>query len=215
MLLGALELAVWLAATAALAGVQAARSWRGETRPLPAAVAAGAAVAVVGAWFGVVPFVVAAAVGLGGAGLWASTAGADVTRTVACAAVPVAAVAPLVLLRSTDGIVPALVLLTYVAVYDSAAYVMGAGTRWRWVGPVAGMAWIGSVTIAVAAIFPQFKGMSPWELGLVAAVSTPVGRVVADRIVGTKNARVPALRRLDSLVVVGPVWAVAAALLVS
>jgi hypothetical protein len=125
------------------------------------------------------------------------------------------ATAPLVLLRSTDGIVAALVLLAFVSVYDSAAYVMGTGTKWRWVGPVAGMLWIGSVTVAVAAIFPQFKGVSPWELGVLAAVLTPLGPVVADRIVGHPHARVPGLRRLDSLVVVGPVWAIAAALLVS
>jgi hypothetical protein len=101
-------------------------------------------------------------------------------------------------------------------VYDAAAFVMGTDARWRWEGPIAGMACIGTVTLAVAAIFPQFKGQTPWELGVLAAVVAPIGPFVAGRLLGRgrDRTRLPAVRRLDSLVVLGPAWAIAAAVLV-
>jgi hypothetical protein len=214
---GAVTLAIWLAGVAGLAAVQAGRSWRHDKDRHPGAYAAGvgAAVVVLGSAFGVPGFVVGAVGGLVAAGAWASSTGADVALTTACAAVPAAAAAMPVLLRATDGLVPALVLLSYATVFDLASHIMGTDAKWRWEGTVAGMACIGSVTLGVAAIFPQFKGNSPWELGLAAAVAAPLGPLVANRVVGSRGARVPALRRLDSLTVLGPVWAVAAALLVS
>jgi hypothetical protein len=42
-----------------------------------------------------------------------------------------------------------------------------------------------------------------------------VGPYVAPRIIGAPRARVPAVRRLDSLLVLGPIWAGAAIALVS
>lgn len=214
---GAVVSGMWFAAVAGLAAVQVARSRRsGKTgQALAPAAAAGAAVAVLGAAFGLPGAAVGAAAGLVGAGVWAGSAGANVGLTVVCAAVPALAAVPPVLLRATDGLVPAFVLLAFAAVYDVASSVMGADARWRWEGPLAGMLCIGSTTVGVAAIFPQFKGLSPFELGAVAAVAAPAGPLVASRILGGPNAKAQALRRLDSLIVLGPVWACAAALLVS
>jgi NhaP-type Na+/H+ or K+/H+ antiporter len=80
-------------------------------------------------------------------------------------------------------------------------------------GPAAGVACIGSITVGVAAVFPQFKGSSAWVLGALAAVLAPVGPVAATSLLGDRRARAPALRRLDSLVALGPVWALTAAAL--
>jgi hypothetical protein len=216
LLTGSVVLGIWLAVIAALAAAQTARTWKRAARPpLPLAAAVGCAVAVVGGAFGVVPGAVLALVGVAGAAAWAANAGADPARTALAAALPTAAALPLVLLRAADGIVPGLVLLAYVSVYDTAAFIMGTGARWRPTGPVAGILCIGSVTVAVAAVFPQFKGASPWELGVLAAALTPFGPWVTNRIIGADHVRLPALRRLDSLVVVGPVWALAAAVLLS
>ncbi len=213
---GAVTSALWFGTIAGLAAVQAGRSWRTrQTHVLAPAAGAGAAVAVLGAAFGIPGAVVGIGAGLGGAAAWATSAGANPVLTVACAALPAAAAVPPVLLRSTNGLVPAFVLLSFAAVYDAACSVMGAGARWRWEGPVAGMLCIGSVTLGVAAIFPQFKGLSPWELGVIAAVAAPAGPIVASRILGDHAAKAQALRRLDSLIVLGPAWGIAAALLVS
>lgn len=224
---GPVVLGGWLALAAALAAAQAARSWKrdpGGRRPVPPAAACAAGVTVVAAGLGLIPMIGAGMVAMVGAAGWATVAGtrregdaasgADVALTLACAALPAVAVAGPVLLRG-HGLVPALVLVVYALVYDASAYLIGAGSTRRWEGPLAGVASIGSVTLAVAAIFPQLKGAAPWELGALAAVLTPLGPAAASLVLGNRRARLPALRRLDSLVLLGPLWALAAAALVS
>ena len=225
LLTSSVLLGMWMALIAGLAGVQAARSWKRhpDRRPHPPAAGVGALVAVVGACFGVVGFAAGAFVGVVVTAVWATLAatqrkgdqasGADVLLTLACMALPAAAAASPVLLRS-HGLVPALVLIVYALVHDASAFLIGAGARRPWEGPLAGVASIASVTLAVAAIFPQFKGASPWMLGVLAALLTPLGPVVASLVVGSRRARIPALRRLDSLMVLGPIWALAASALV-
>jgi len=225
LLAGSVTLGAWFAVVAGLAGVQAARSWKRNPNrhPVPPAAGAAAMVAVLGGCFGPLGFALASAVAAVGAAVWATVVvtrragadapGGDVLMTLACAAVPAAAAAGPVLLRS-HGLVPALVLLVFALVHDASAFLIGAGARRSWEGPLAGVASILSVTLAVAAIFPQFKGASPWALGILAAILTPLGPVVAGFVVGSRRTRIPALRRLDSLVVLGPLWALAAAALV-
>ena len=50
-------------------------------------------------------------------------------------------------------------------------------------------------------------------LGGVAATLAPLGPAVAGRLLGERHAPVPALRRLDSLLLLAPAWAIAAAVL--
>ncbi len=73
------------------------------------------------------------------------------------------------------------------------------------------MACIASLTVGIGSIFPQFHGDSAWKLGVLAAVLAPIGPAAASLVLGDRRKRVPALRRLDVLVVLGPVWAIAAA----
>jgi hypothetical protein len=78
---------------------------------------------------------------------------------------------------------------------------------------VAGVASIAALTLFVAAVLaPPFTGASPWLLGGAAALLAPVGPVVARWVTGDKDAPVPALRRLDSLFLVGPAWVAGVAL---
>ena len=225
LLAGPVVLGLWFAVVAGLAAVQAAWSWKRHPsrRPVPPAAGAAALLSVLGACFGPLGFAAASLAGLVGAATWATVVatrrsgadapGGDVIFTLACAAVPAAAAAGPVLLRG-HGLVAALVLVIYALVHDASAFLIGAGARRPWEGPLAGVASIASVTLAVAAIFPQFKGASPWELGILAAVLTPLGPVVSGFVVGSRRARIPALRRLDSLVLLGPIWALAASALV-
>jgi hypothetical protein len=71
---------------------------------------------------------------------------------------------------------------------------------------------IGALTLFLAAV-PPFDGNTPWILGGMAAVLAPLGPILARHLIGDRSARVPALRRLDSLILLGPAWAVATALL--
>jgi hypothetical protein len=123
-----------------------------------------------------------------------------------------------VLLRSGTGLVPVLVLFAYAMAYDAGTYVVGSGAAGAWEGPAAGIAATGTVTLTVAAVLaPRFVGTSPWWLGALAAVLAPIGPIIGSAFPAPgadPKVRMPALRRLDSLLVLGPLWSLAAFLLV-
>lgn len=215
---GPVALAMVIAPVAALAAAQAARSWRRRRRRAAAPVSAGGAGLMVIAAIVGLPAVAVVAVLVAGllvvtrltAAQSPGRADPFLTGGIALAW-GLAGAAP-VLLRS-DGFIPVFVLLGLVHVYDSSAYVVGTGADGPWEGPAAGVASIAAVTLAVAAVLsPPFRGASPWLFGLLAAALTPLGQIAASELVGDRRARVPVVRRLDSLLVVGPVWAVATAL---
>ena len=211
---GTTGLVVLLAPAAGLAGVQALRSRRAKA-PSPAVAGGGALVLVLAAAAGPTAAAVAGVVLVL---LLIVTAAARhrrvevVVALLAAGTVGLACAAPVLLLR--EGLVPVFVLLTFAAVYDASAYVVGTGAGSSWEGPAAGIASIAAVTLAVAAVLvPPFRGAAPWILGGLAAVLAPVGPYVASALMGDRRARVPALRRLDSLLVLAPVWCLAASIL--
>lgn len=211
---GRWALALVFAPCAGLAAVQAARSWRRRPRPAVPVAGAGAALLVLAAAVGpvavgVVAFLVGAVVVAGAA--MAGARRADPTLTLVIAgSVGMAAAAPVLLLRS--GLVPVFVLLVLAAVHDASAYVVGTGARSAWEGPAAGAASMAAVTVAVAAVLvPPFRGASPWVLGGLAILLAPLGPYAGSALLGDRRARVPALRRLDSLLVLSPVWCLVAA----
>src|SRR5581483_2839163 len=171
--IGRFELATWLAAVALVAGGQVVRSWRGRpVRPTAPVVVFGAAAVPLGAAFGTVGLAVAAALVVVAA-LVAPlvVAGAPRRRsrenpglTLAFAlGLGMAAASPVI--ARQRGLLPALVLLTLVGVYDASAFVVGAGASNVWEGPVAGVAFVAAVTLLVAGVFvPPFTGVSPWVL---------------------------------------------------
>lgn len=211
---GTATLVLLLAPAAGLAAVQALRSRRAKA-PSPAVAGGGAVLLVVAAAFGPAP--AAAAGGLAVLLLVVTLAARHrrneaVVALLAAGVVGLAGAAPILLLRG--GVVPVLVLVTFAAVYDASAYVVGTGAGSSWEGPAAGVASIAAVTLAVAAVLvPPFRGASPWVLGGLAAVLAPMGPYVASALMGDRRARVPALRRLDSLFVLAPVWCLVAAVL--
>ena len=158
-------------------------------------------------------------------------------RRVLIVTFPAAAGAGFVLTRR-QGFDEALVLGGMMVVYDSAAYLIGTDANNRWEGPIAGVVSVGVLSVLVAAVLaPPFTGSSPWILGGLAAVLLPLGPIVCRSLVGQARigreaqargsarspaparaqaaarapARVPALRRLDSLVLLGPAWPAAIA----
>jgi NhaP-type Na+/H+ or K+/H+ antiporter len=77
---------------------------------------------------------------------------------------------------------------------------------------------VGILSVLVAAVLaPPFTGSSPWILGGIAAVLLPLGPIVCRPLIGRARspARVPALRRLDSVVLLAPAWPAAIALLLT
>jgi hypothetical protein len=123
-----------------------------------------------------------------------------------------AAVVPVV--RAELGFTAAVVLLLSVHAYEASAFLIGAGSRHRWEGAVAGAASVAALALAAAAVLvPPFRGASAWVLGAVAIALTSAGRRAASAVLPTTDAFAPALRRLDGFLLTGPVWAVIAAAL--
>lgn len=213
--LGQLALALVLAPCAALAAVQAARSWRPRPRPAVPLAGAAAAVLVLAAVLGPVAVGISAVLIVALVVVGAAAAGerrADPVLTLLIAgAVGLAAASPVLLLR--EGVAPVFVLLVFAAVHDASSYVVGTGANSPWEGPAAGVASIAAVTLGVAAVLvPPFRGASPWLLGGLAIALTPLGPYAGSALLGDLRARAPALRRLDSLLVLAPVWCLVAAL---
>lgn len=214
---GPLALALLLAPACAAAANQAAGTWRRHTRrPARPVTAGGAGLLVLGAaagpWavVGVAALLVALVAGsslLGGGGRRAD----PVLTLVITLAVGLAGAGP-VLLRD-KGLIVVMVLFSYAFVHDTAAYIVGTGARSAWEGPAAAAVSLCALTLAVAAVLvPPFRGASPWLLGALAMVLALLGPAAGTALLGTRSARAPALRRLDSLLLLGPVWALVAAL---
>jgi hypothetical protein len=206
--IGPIGVAAVYGLTAAIAAAQTARAWRrarrGE-RPNDA-VAAACAVALPVAAIVSTPFlglallvVVGVCIGTGG-----PRAG---VRTLQCAIWPGAAAAALVV---TDRFEPwaAAALVLVASAYEVGDYLVGSGARNALEGPVAGAAAVLVVQFGVSAI-----GLPPFELpdglgfAVAAAILCPLGQLVASLVLPSARAPASALRRLDSLLLLAPLWA--------
>lgn len=107
-----------------------------------------------------------------------------------------------------------LALAAAVTAFDAGAFVMGSG-RSALGGPVGvlcGMASVGVVAVFVAAIMnPPFSGLRPWLVFGIVALLAPAGVKLCE--VAVSGARLPALRRLDSMVLAAPAWVICLAVL--
>jgi hypothetical protein len=213
---GVVTTALCYAVTAAVAAMQTSGSWRNKARePALALAAAGAALIPLAAAVGV-GALVGATVAVAAVALFyrPDPARTSPVLTLSIAVgIGLAAASPVLVRRL--GLVEAIFLLGLVGTYDASAYLVGTGAEREWEGPAAGVAFMFAVSLAAAAVFvPPFSGLSPWILGALAAATAPFGPQVATALVGDQRARVPALCRLDSLLLLGPIWAAAAYALV-
>lgn len=213
-------LAPLYAAAAALAAAQAATVWRRRGgRPHVLGAAVGAAL---------LPLAAALTTGLLGLAVLALVAIAFATAesarrrgrgrphaplavaalTVRCAfPVGLAAASLVCAQRFEPGAGVALVLV--VSAYEAGDYLIGSGARSPLEGPVAGIAAVLVVQFAIAAVsVPPFGLPSSLVFVVVAGIACPLGQVVGSLILPSAAAPAAALRRLDSLLVLGPVWAV-------
>ncbi len=99
-------------------------------------------------------------------------------------------------------------LIVLVSGYEVGDFLVGTGASNPVEGPVAGIAAVIVLTFAVSVFeFPPFESGSAWVFGGLVAVLAPLGRFAAPILMPGPDARVPALRRLDSYLLVTPVWA--------
>ena len=211
LVVGPIATAGLFAATALPAAGQAAQSWRGK-RERPHRLVAALGAPLLPLLAGIGPVAV-------GAGAVVIVVAAVVVRRDGrtTAAVPLVvglALASPVVVRDRLGFSAALVLVLFAHAFDASSFLVGSGSSNRWEGPVAGAASIAAVSLLVAAVLvPPFRGSSPWTLAATAAVLAPPGRWVGTALLGDRDERAPGLRRIDSLLVLGPPWALLAAVL--
>ena len=212
-------LAILYSATAAMAANQAALAWRARAQHPDRIVAAvgaaavGLAAAVSTAMLGVAVLglaavAVLAARGRGSRRPWIVDAG----YTVQCSLFAgLAAAGLLTAARYELGSAVALVLL--VSAYETGDFIVGSGANNSVEGPLAGFAAIVVVTFCIAVLaIPPFDTPGALTFGALAACLCPIGQLAASAILPSASARAPALRRLDSLLVLAPVWAFAVGL---
>jgi hypothetical protein len=126
------------------------------------------------------------------------------------ALVPALGGATLTLIRGQDA-AAALVLLLLVSAYEAADYIIGSGASNFIEGPLAG------ITTALVVGFPLSLVLLPpfddagWQLLVFVAVTLPLGQIMASAVLPRAGANAPALRRIDTLLFLAPIWAAAAA----
>ena len=206
--LGPVGVAAMYGLAAGVAAAQAARAWRrGRRRERPNdAVAAACAIALPVAAVLSTPILGVALLGV--VGVCVVTGGpANGIRTLQCAVWPGAAAAAVVVsYRFEPWSAAALVLA--VSAYEVGDYLVGSGARNALEGPVAGAAAVLVVHFAVTAVgLPPFELPDGLAFAVAAAVLCPLGQLVASLVLPSARAPASALRRLDSLLLLGPVWA--------
>ncbi len=162
---------------------------------------------------GPVTVVLGALLGFGAVALLVAAPGRRLPYGVLLAAFCPAVAAASVVVALGQGLAEALTLLAAVCLYDMANFLTGTGRGPLGgpVGVVAGWLTVGVLAVLVAAVVvPPYSGVNPWVLlGLVAALA-PAGVLLCSRI--GRPRPLPALRRLDSLILAGPAWVVAVGL---
>jgi hypothetical protein len=207
-------LAVVYGGAAGFAGWQAAREWRKRgTGAVPwAAAAIGAALGLAGSQdprtVGIVVLVaipVAAIAGLadeqarealpGNIGL---TLQSGLFVGLAAATVPLA-----------WGVKPAAAigLILLVSAYEVGDYVVGSGSLNPFEGPIAGILAVAAVMLPLYAVqLPPIDSETFLTYGLIVAVGCPLSQIAGSAVLPWSDAPAPALRRLDSLLLTGPIW---------
>jgi hypothetical protein len=125
------------------------------------------------------------------------------------ALVPALGGVTLVLARGQD-VTTALVLLLLVSAYEAGDYIVGSGASNFIEGPLAGITTalvLGFPLMLV--LMPPFDDAGPALLVFLAA-TLPLGQVMASVLLPRAGAHAPALRRIDTLLLLAPVWAAAA-----
>lgn len=103
------------------------------------------------------------------------------------------------------GAVLSLVLL--VSAYESGDFLVGSGSSNALEGPISGMVALSSVLFVLWVVAPTpFTDRSMVLFGILAAVCCPLGQILASALLPRGAAWAPALRRLDSYLVVAPLW---------
>ncbi len=123
-----------------------------------------------------------------------------------------AAAAPVV--AAGFGAEAAVVVLLLVCAYDAGDYLVGSGSSTPWEGPAAGIAAVAVVTFAVSVLpLRPIDASAAYALGVLTCLLAPLGPPAASLLIGDGKRPARFVRRLDSLLVLGPLLPYALALI--
>ncbi|HET6793421.1 MAG TPA: MoaD/ThiS family protein [Acidimicrobiales bacterium] len=204
---GRWSLALWLALGAVVAILALARS-RGLK---PVAVGGAALAALVAPLLAAVSWWAALGALVAGAGAdvlvrhlrGASLALSDPPNIVTAAGAVVGLAASSLVVLDRRSLTLLGVLLALVCLHDASRYLVGWGAPSVWEGRGAGIAAVGSATLALAVLDPSpLRGAYPWLMGALVVAAGAFGTTVVRRAEGEEA--VGPLRRMDTLVLAAP-----------
>ena len=212
--------ALVFAVTAGFAGRQIVRAWGSVSwqadvaagiaaLPVLAAAVAGVPGAVGGAVLGAV-VAIGAACAPDGARLPGNAGRVAAAGIMMLALVPALGGACVVLVRA-DSIVAAAVLVVVASAYELGDYIVGSGASNSIEGPLAGITTATLVALPLALVLVEPYDTGGVALLVFAALACPFGQIVASAALPGAAAPAPALRRIDTLLVLALIWAAAAA----
>jgi hypothetical protein len=215
---GPLAVAAVFAVAAGFAARQMVRAW--GSVPWQSDVAAGlAAVPVLAALLGtpalVVAVVLALAVAIGaacvpdGARMPGSGGRLAAAGILGLSVVPALTGGTVVLARS-ESVVVAAVLLLVASAYEMGDYIVGSGSTNPIEGPLAGVTTATLVALPLALVLVEPYNAGGLPLLAFTAMVCPLGQVVASAMLPGAGAHAPALRRIDTLIVLAPLFAATA-----
>lgn len=138
---------------------------------------------------------------------------ADAALAVGAALAPgLAAAAPVLAYRF--GAEAAVVVLVLVCAYDAGDFLVGSGSSSPWEGPAAGIAAVAVVSFAISVMpLRPVDASAAYALGALTCLLAPLGPPAASLLVGDGRRPARFLRRLDSLIILGPVLPYALAII--
>jgi hypothetical protein len=214
----ALAAAVVYAVAAGLAARQLVRAW--GSVPWQADVAAGlGSVPVLAALAGPQAVIVACAVGAvvaigcagapDGARLPGGEGRVAAAGILCLSLVPALGAASFVLVRR-QSVIAALVLLVVASAYEMGDYIVGSGGSTPLEGPLAGITTATLLALPLALVLVEPYDTAGVVLLPLTALACPLGQVIASAVLPGAAAHAPALRRIDTLLLLAPMWAAAA-----
>ncbi|MEL7158021.1 MAG: hypothetical protein AAFN30_15690 [Actinomycetota bacterium] len=205
--------ALLVSAVAALAGMQIAFAWFPRHSPTRWWAAGGALAAglmgIVGSRGVILAVVVGVAVSLAYA--VANPSRSQSTMSLAEVAmraiVPVGVAAASLAALAGIGIGAVIALVALVSAYEIGDFLVGSGSTNAVEGPVSGLVSLGAVVFLLWVVTPTpFTSSSIVLFGVLTGVGCVVGQIFASAILPRGAAWAPALRRLDSYLLVAPIW---------
>ena len=98
-------------------------------------------------------------------------------------------------------------MLALVSAYEAGDYLIGSGANNAFEGPISGVVGLVGVAFILWIVGPSpFTPQAVILISALTAIAAPLGQIAASAMLPHGSAWAPALRRLDSYLVVAPIW---------